>query len=654
MLLRAAPNVEFVAGTGKNNGKLVSKKALGFPTRLGSLFKEDIVKSLNERNKSIFLKFDRLTRATLIEALRDGCRILRLNCQEVYPDEGCIVVEDKIGRADRINYTELKEIFLNAKADPGNLIQQERCFDLLILAIKDGKKTADFFTKDLMVPHVITFEFKHKDKDFKHKLYEDECIDRFTQYFYEEIVDGKTIANAFNSASTRTFDFLSSSFFESKDNKIVTDLIGVGPILLPEGKDHDSVLYGTEQNSLPAGKVEDLSKPRCPTNVPKLITPFVGRNFDLDALAEHLSRESYQFINVCGAPGCGKTGFMLQAAYLLALQNRFPDGIFYFGLKMILNSKKELTDIMKEVFGSKFENNIKNFFREKKMLIIFDDFDLFYTKNPRFPRLVFCTLRECKIYTIAVTNSQPGTSQSKRGKRQDTERKQKTIETEFFKVQHLLEPLTQEEMAHILLSFANADLVTYCAVDVIMEAPVLKKLGGNPKLLLEKLAKKELTIRHRRLEVNSHYEFQVDLDQVIQSQKLIQRPARAELNLSWHSNSMDLGPTRFSKSYSMKASGNLITRETHSFEEGRMTAKKVKTKTPKYGEFSVTSKGRRKPSSVLHTPQDTAQKSLSSMFRYRKKTLKIPLVCSSAMRKRNLMKKGRRICLWKMRKRKNP
>ena len=593
-------------------GSKLIPKALGFPTKLGSLFKDDIVNALNQKNKLVFLKFDRLTKTTLIEALRDGCRILRLNCQEVYPDEGCIVVEDDLGRAERITHDQLKEIFLKSKPDAGNVgllksttaLQQDRCFDLLILATKDGRKTANFFTKELMVPHLITFEFKNKEKDFKHKIYEDECIDRFTQYFYEEIVDGKSIVDSFNSAYTKTFDFLSASFFDSKDNSVVIDLIGVGPILLPEGKDHSYTLYETEQNALPPGKVEDLSKPRCPTNIQKLITPFVGRNIEIDELTEVLYKGSRHFINVTGEPGSGKTAFLLQAAYQFTVHNAFPDGIYYFGLKALLSSKKELTDMMKEVFGSKFENNIKNFFREKKMLLIFDDFDLFYTKNLRFPHLVFCTLRACHIYTIAVTNSQPGGTQGKRGKRQDTEQKQKTIEKEFFKNQQTLQPLSRMEMAYILLSFANADLVTYCPVEVIVDAPVLKKLGGNPKLLLEKLVRKELTIRHRKLEVNPYYLPQVDIDQVIQSQNSMEKLPRTVFNLSWHSKNLALAPTRFYKSASVKVSTTLSTPTSkehhHANADGRMSLKKYSSKPSKHGDTGFTPKGRRKPAHFSH------------------------------------------------------
>ena len=61
--------------------------------------------------------------------------------------------------------------------------------------------------------------------------------------------------------------------------------------------------------------------------------------------------------------------------------------------------------MMKETFGPKFENNMKNFFREKKMLLIFDDFDTFYNKNMEFPRLIFLTLRECKISTLVLVSN---------------------------------------------------------------------------------------------------------------------------------------------------------------------------------------------------------------------------------------------------------
>mgnify|MGYP003880469255 CR=1 FL=1 len=534
-------------------------KPIGFPTKLGSLFKNCVFDSLNKKGKQVFLKFEIFTKASLIEALRDGCRILRLNCQVVYSDEDCIVVEDHIGRAERISYSQLKEIFSNTKAAGTNIspvgnskaLQQDRPFDLLILANKNDKKTANFFAKELMIPHIITFIFKNKEKDFKHKLYEDECIDWFSQNFYEEIVDGATIKDAFNTAYTKTFDYLSASFFESKDNQYIIDLIGVGPVLLPEDQDHTVKLYDTSQYMLPEGRVEDVSKARCPTNVQKLITPFVGRNNDIDAMAQILVKEECNFVKLCGEPGVGKTSFSLQLAYFFLTHGLFPNGIFYFNLKNILGSNKELTDVMKETFGSKFENNIKNFFRGKKMLLIFDDFDLFYHKNLRFPRLVFCTLKECKIATIVVTNLQNMTPTLKKGRRQGHDQEQKRFEAEFIKKEHRLSTLSRDEMAHLLLSLANADLAANCPFEMIRELSALKKMGGNPSALIEKLLDNEIVINKRRIEVNPYYTAHLNIDDVVETQNSLQRLPRSVLNLSMHSTNAAFESTR-TKASTMK------------------------------------------------------------------------------------------------------
>ena len=600
VFLRAAPNVELVPLPDQQNptSSICNVKPLGHPTKLGSLFKNGLFDALNQKGKLLFLKFGDLTKEALIEGLRDGCRILRLNCLVVVPDEDCIVVEDHIGRAERISYTKLKEIFLSTKAvatniSNANTLQQERSFDLLILASKNDKKTATFFAKELMVRHIITFNFKNKEKDFKHKLYEDECIDKFSQYFYEEIVEGHTIKESFNSAYTKTFDYLSASFFDARDNNYIIAQIGVGPILLPEDQDHQISLYGTHQSTLPPGKVEDVSKARCPTNIQKLITPFIGRNIDIDALAQLLVNDNYHFVKLTGEPGIGKTLFLLQFGYFSVTHSLFPDGVFYFGLKSILDSNKELTDVMKETFGAKFENNIKNFFREKKMLIIFDDFDLFYVRNLRFPRLVFCTLKECKISTIIVTNTQTSSPLQKKGKRQDLEQKQKVVEAEFVKAEHTLQPLSPEEMAHLLLSLANVDLAANCPIEVIMALPFIKKSRGNPKTLVEKLWNEEITINKRKVKVNSYYESQLDIDNVIMSQNYLQRLPRAALNLSRHSSNLSIDLKRTTSLKMAKPFFSTSLKEAQTPDN----RKKQKNVSGKFGDY--TSHRRRKSGGAL-------------------------------------------------------
>ena len=76
--MRAAP---IVAGTNDEKGVMVQKEVhqintVGFPTRVASTFKSDVISSLKTRAKTLYLKFEILNRINLIDSLENGCRIM--------------------------------------------------------------------------------------------------------------------------------------------------------------------------------------------------------------------------------------------------------------------------------------------------------------------------------------------------------------------------------------------------------------------------------------------------------------------------------------------------------------------------------------------------------------------------------------------------
>ena len=211
-----------------------------------------MLKALNYKKKVLYLKFEILTKANLIDSLHNGCRIMQINCNIV--QSGGVVLEDSIGRGDFIPYSELKSIFspknasqlptTQTPANPSNtqnpsltpqssnVFTSEHFLELLILGSKNDFSTANFFADEVKIPHVIYFKFVNKEFDFRHKMYEDHCIDKFCEFFLEDIVDGYSIREAFNRAYERTFDSLSEAFFESRDNTYIKNIIGEGPMML--------------------------------------------------------------------------------------------------------------------------------------------------------------------------------------------------------------------------------------------------------------------------------------------------------------------------------------------------------------------------------------------------------------------------------------
>lgn len=525
--MRSAPIVEMLPKqqNALNPKTEIESKSVGFPTRVASYFKNDVLRALHEKGKTLYLKFEILTKVNLIDTLRNGCRVMQLNCHVIHPDG--IMVEDSIGRAELVTFAELQEIFasrtnstnatfqsplgLTSQAPVpvpmtgGTNTQGERYLDILILGSKNDPSAANFFVEELKVPHVITFMFINKEFDFRHKLYEDECVDKFSQFFLEDIVEGLSVRDAFTHAYQRTFDFLSTSFFDSRDNTYIEQIIGEGPVLLPERADHSESLYGTEENILNQGRIEDISSVRFPTNIVKSVLPYTGRNNDICGVARLLVTKRLQFVKLTGDPGVGKTAFALHTSYFLLTRNIFPDGIFYFSLKAMQN--QELKDIMKDTFGPKFENNMKNFFRDKKMLLIFDDFDIFYQKSNEFPRLIFLTLRECEIATLVITTNIKKRSDISAKKKLllEYENKQKIIEEEFLSTERVIKPLKDEEMAYILLSLIKVDRNMDVDISRMKMCPDLRQAEGNPKVMINNLIDKKIILDKKILEISSNY-----------------------------------------------------------------------------------------------------------------------------------------------------
>ena len=522
-------------------------KPIGFPTRLPSFFKEEITNGLNKKNRHLYIKFDSLTRVNFESALREGCRVLQLNCQIVSTEEDCIIAEDLSGRADKIYHTEIIEIFESLKPPVENSVlspiaQHDQGIDVIVLGSRNDRRSAAFFANLLHIPHVITFEFLQQEPNFLHKLYEDECIGKFSQYFYEELIGGISVKEAHKNAWLQTLDYLSQSFFDLQDNAIIQGIIGDGPLLLPSDKEHEQILF-SQKNRLTEGKIEDISKARVPTNVEKLITPFTGRNNDIFAIAKLLLTLNFQAVKISGEAGVGKTAFAMQLVEFFFSKNAFKDGIFYFGLKML--EGESLLYAMKDMFGPKFEN-IKGFFRGKNMLLIFDDFDLFYSKKCTFSRVIFLALKECEVKIVALvddTRTLPIQKKIKRAeasnkKVSDYNAKKHSIESEFLKTERVLKPLQDFEMAHILQSLIVSDFHSNYTISQITKLPPVISSKGYPRPLIEQLSKGKINIDKKPLQLKPSYRRQLDLDDLILSTGLIHSassPKRPAISVSRHS-----------------------------------------------------------------------------------------------------------------------
>ncbi len=85
----------------------------GVPTVFNSVFKENIVHALRAQNKAIYLKFSILTKQSLIDSLKDGCRILQLTSTHIEDDHLC--VEGSNGEVEKISVEELNPLIVQKR-----------------------------------------------------------------------------------------------------------------------------------------------------------------------------------------------------------------------------------------------------------------------------------------------------------------------------------------------------------------------------------------------------------------------------------------------------------------------------------------------------------------------------------------------------------
>lgn len=103
--------------------------------------------------------------------------------------------------------------------------------------------------------------------------------------------------------------------------------------------------------------------------------------------------EKHTNVNLYGNPGIGKTTFIHQLKYeLIRRPGYYTDGIYVFNLSevSIYSKSRNVKDLMFCQLGQKFGHNMNSYFKDKKMLIIFDEFDLIcHGKEVRYPTYLF-------------------------------------------------------------------------------------------------------------------------------------------------------------------------------------------------------------------------------------------------------------------------
>jgi predicted ATPase/DNA-binding SARP family transcriptional activator len=117
---------------------------------------------------------------------------------------------------------------------------------------------------------------------------------------------------------------------------------------------------------------------RCPHNLPPQLTSLIGREGEVQQLAEHLADPNCRLLTLTGLGGIGKTRLALQAA-----QEHI--GVFLHGVYFVplaaLSSSEFLAATIADALGLSFageedpQTQLLNYLREKEMLLVLDSFE---------------------------------------------------------------------------------------------------------------------------------------------------------------------------------------------------------------------------------------------------------------------------------------
>ena len=146
--------------------------------------------------------------------------------------------------------------------------------------------------------------------------------------------------------------------------------------------------------------------PRRLTNLPLPPAPLIGREQDVASVRQRLLGADTRLLTLVGPPGVGKTRLAIQVA--TSLLDDYGDGVYFVALAPVSDPDLVAMSIaqtlgVNETLDRSFTVRLKEYLRDKHMLLVLDNFEQVVMAAPFVSQL----LAECPWLSILVTSRAP-------------------------------------------------------------------------------------------------------------------------------------------------------------------------------------------------------------------------------------------------------